>query len=144
MPPNAVLKAMNHAHRALIKISGGKLGKSIGPMPALELTTTGKKTGLPRSVFLTSPLQEDGKWLVVASRGGDPAHPAWYTNLVANPQVTYTVVGRQPAKAIALTVSAEERERLWPLVVKAYKGYGGYQRRTSRVIPLVWLQPVAG
>ena len=135
---------MNHAHRALIKISGGKLGKKFGPMPALELTTTGKKTGQPRSVFLTSPIQEDGKWLVVASRGGDPTHPAWYTNLVANPDVTFAVVGEQPTKAVAVVVSPEERERLWPLVVKTYKGYGGYQQRTSRVIPLVWLQPTAG
>ncbi|EFV14662.2 deazaflavin-dependent nitroreductase [Segniliparus rugosus ATCC BAA-974] len=135
---------MNLVHRALLKVSGGKLGKQFGPMPVVELTTTGKKSGQPRTVLLTSPVQEAGKWLVVASRGGDPKHPAWYTNLVANPDVTYTVVGQAPTKAVATTVSAEERERLWPLVVKAYRGYEGYQKRTARVIPLVWLQPVAG
>ncbi len=77
MPTDLTLKTMNTVHRLLLKASGGRLGWNLSRMPALELTTTGRKSGQPRSVMLTSPYQDGTTIVVVASRGGDDTHPAW-------------------------------------------------------------------
>ena len=74
MPSNATLKAMNIAHRIILRVTGGRKGWEAGNMPVLELTTTGRKTGKPRSVMLTSPIQEGESIVIVASRGGDDFH----------------------------------------------------------------------
>ena len=93
MPSDLTLKAMNTIHRGLLKVSGGRVGWSIAKMPVVELTTTGRKSGQPRSVMLTSPLQEGDSFVVVASRGGDDQHPAWFLNLRDNPDVEVAVKG---------------------------------------------------
>ena len=93
MPSDLTLKAINGVHRLILSLSGGRLGWQAGNMPVLELTTTGRKSGKPRSVMLTSPIQEGESILIVASRGGDDFHPAWYLNLVANPQVQVKLKG---------------------------------------------------
>jgi deazaflavin-dependent oxidoreductase (nitroreductase family) len=85
MPSDFTLKTMNTVHRAMLKISGGRLGWNASRMPVLELTTTGRKSGEPRSVMLTSPVQEGSTVVIVASRGGDDHHPAWFLNLRDNP-----------------------------------------------------------
>ena len=87
MPSDFQLKTMNTLHRAIIKLSFGRLGwdKLMG-MPGLELTTLGRKSGEKRSVMLTSPIQEGDTIVIVASRGGDPTHPAWFLNLARQPQ----------------------------------------------------------
>jgi deazaflavin-dependent oxidoreductase (nitroreductase family) len=103
-------------------------------MPVLELTTIGRKSGKPRSCMLTSPIQEGDAIVIVASRGGDDFHPAWYLNLVDNPQVQVRY-----KMMTARTATTEERARMWPIVEKQYKGYAGYQQRTDREIPLVIL-----
>jgi deazaflavin-dependent oxidoreductase (nitroreductase family) len=139
MPSNATLKAMNIAHRIILRVTGGRKGWEAGNMPVLELTTTGRKTGKPRSVMLTSPMQEGESIVVVASRGGDDVHPAWYLNLVANPQVQVKFKGQPTKTMTARTATAAERARLWPIVEQKYKGYAGYQQRTDREIPLVFL-----
>ena len=140
MPSDLTLKTMNGIHRALLKITGGRFGWEAARMPVLELTTTGRKSGQARSVMLTSPLQEGTTIVVVASRGGDDNHPAWFLNLRDNPQVELTMGGStRPMRARA--ASAEEKADLWPRVVDAYKGYGQYQRRTERDIPLVIVEP---
>jgi deazaflavin-dependent oxidoreductase (nitroreductase family) len=110
-------------------------------MPVVELTTTGRKTGQKRSVMLTSPLQEGDAIVVVASRGGDDTHPAWFLNLRDNPavEVVYKGKPKQPMKARVAT--PEERARMWPTVTSKYKGYAGYQTKTTREIPLVLLEP---
>lgn len=132
---------MNAAHRAVLRISGGRVGKSFGTMPAVELTTVGRKSGKVHSVMLTVPVQEGDTRVVVASRGGDDRHPAWFLNLQANPVVQLSVQG-QPAQSMrARVATAEERARLWPQVTAAYKGYAGYQKKTDREIPLVLLEP---
>ena len=139
MPSDLTLKAMNTAHRIVLLISGGRMGWEAGNMPVLELTTTGRKSGKLRSVMLTSPIQEGGSIVIVASRGGDDVHPAWYLNLVENPRVQVKFKG-EPAKAMtARTATTEERARLWPIVEQKYKGYAGYQQRTDREIPLIFL-----
>ncbi|MFA5775672.1 MAG: nitroreductase/quinone reductase family protein, partial [Ilumatobacteraceae bacterium] len=76
MPSNKRLKTMNAIHRLVQGITRGKVGWSIGKMPVLELTTKGRKSGLPHKVMLTSPLQENNAIVIVASRGGDDFHPA--------------------------------------------------------------------
>lgn len=141
MPSDAALKVMNAAHRLLLKASFGKLGWKAGSMPVLELTTTGRKSGEPRSVMLTSPMQRGDEIVVVASKGGEPTHPAWYLNLVADPEVQVAMGGAARTPYVARVASAEERAELWPQVTSSYDGYAGYQRKTDREIPLVLLTP---
>jgi deazaflavin-dependent oxidoreductase (nitroreductase family) len=140
MPSDFAMKAMNALHRGLLKISGGKAGWHVWDMPVLELTTIGRKSGQPRSVMLTSPIQEGTTLVVVASRGGDDNHPAWFLNLRANPRVEVAYQGRSARPMRARMADAEERGRLWPLVVADHKNYAGYQTRTTREIPLVLLE----
>jgi deazaflavin-dependent oxidoreductase (nitroreductase family) len=111
-------------------------------MPALELTTTGRKSGQPRTVMLTSPLQEGDAIVVVASRGGDDQHPAWFLNLRDDPEVQVRFQGEPTRTMRARVADAEERARMWPIVTERYDNYAGYQRKTEREIPLVVLEPV--
>lgn len=111
-------------------------------MPALELTTTGRKSGRPHSVMLTSPVQEGDTIVIVASRGGDDHHPAWFLNLRDNPDVEVAYAGKPKAPMRARVAIADERARLWPQVTATHKGYAGYQTKTSREIPLVLLDPL--
>lgn len=141
MPSDFALKTMNAVHRGLLKLSGGRLGSRVGTMPVLELTTTGRKSGQPRTVLLTSPHQEGDALVVVASRGGDDTHPAWFLNLRARPDVE-VALGNGPRRPMRARVAdAGERARLWPLVTAGYESYARYQARTEREIPLVFLEP---
>jgi len=141
MPSDRTLKTMNGLHRALLKISGGRFGWEAGKMPVLELTTTGRKSGQARAVMLTSPIQEGDTIVVVASRGGDPAHPAWFLNLQDNPDVEVAYKGAPKKQMKARVATAEERARMWPLVTASHKNYADYQTKTTREIPLVRLEP---
>jgi deazaflavin-dependent oxidoreductase (nitroreductase family) len=141
MPSDAMLKTMNALHRVLLKVSFGKVGWKVGTMPVLELTTTGRKSGQPRTVMLTSPIQEGDALIVVASKGGEDTHPAWFLNLRDDPSVKVSLAGK-PAKPYTATVLADaERDELYPEVEQAYKGYAGYQTKTDRKIPLIRLSP---
>ena len=143
MPSDFQLKTMNAIHRGVLKISGGRLGWRAGRMPVVELTTIGRKTGQPRTVMLTSPVQEGSTIVIVASRGGDDHHPAWFLNLRDHPEVEVST-GREPKRTMrARVATADERAALWPRVTTAYKGYANYQTKTDREIPLVLLQPTA-
>ncbi|TDD48206.1 nitroreductase family deazaflavin-dependent oxidoreductase [Kribbella antibiotica] len=142
MPTDFALKAMNAVHRVLLTLSGGKAGWQAADMPVLRLTTIGRKTGEPRSVMLTSPLQEGSTLIVVASRGGDDTHPAWFLNLRDNPAVDVMYQGEPAQRMNARVATAPERERLWPLVVADHKRYADYQSKTQREIPLVLLEAV--
>ena len=139
MPSDITLKAMNAIHRVILGVTRGKAGWTAGNMPVLELTTIGRKSGEPRSCLLTSPIQENGEIVIVASRGGDDHHPAWYLNLLETPQVQVSYKGAPHKIMTARTANSEERARMWPIVAGAYKGYAGYQEKTSREIPLVIL-----
>jgi deazaflavin-dependent oxidoreductase (nitroreductase family) len=143
MPSDLQLKAMNTIHRAMLKVSFGRVGWNVANMPVLELTTTGRKSGLPRSVMLTSPLQEGTTYVVVASRGGDDKAPAWLFNIEAEPAVEVVVNGKHKQQMTARVATAEERARMWPLVIADHKNYEGYQKRTDREIPLILLEPVS-
>lgn len=133
-------KNLNAAHKAVVKLSFGKLGWKLARMEVVELTTVGRKSGEKRTVMLTSPMKEGDAWVVVASRYGDTKHPDWFLNLQANPSVEITVRGKR-SDAVARIATDAERSELWPRAVAVYKNYAGYQEKTERVIPLVFLTP---
>ena len=134
------MKTMSLAHRGLLTLSGGRIGWSIGSIPAVELHTIGRSSGKRRSTMLTAPVHGSGRYVLVASKGGDDRNPQWYLNLVANPDIELTVRGRT-TKMSARTATSEEKAELWPKIVAAYRGYEGYQRKTRRDIPVVICEP---
>jgi deazaflavin-dependent oxidoreductase (nitroreductase family) len=131
-------------HTLLYQRTGGRLGHTIPGVPGkmLLLDHVGAKSGTRR----TSPLLyvRDGEDLViVASKGGFPKNPAWFHNLVANPDTTVQV-GSEHLPVHARVAEPEERDRLWAMAVAAYGGYKDYARRSKgREIPLVVLEPRA-
>jgi F420H(2)-dependent quinone reductase len=137
-----VLRRLMAGHARIYRASGGLIGHRFpGAPPILLLDHVGAKSGTRR----TSPLGyvEDGRdVVVVASKGGHPKNPAWYHNLRAHPDTTVQI-GSEHRAVHARVASPDERARLWPKVVAAYGGYGGYQQRTDREIPLVILEPRA-
>jgi deazaflavin-dependent oxidoreductase (nitroreductase family) len=141
MPSDFTFKTANSLHRALVKLSGGRFGWKASQMPVLELTTTGRKSGQKHSVMLTSPIQEGSTIVVVASGGGNDTHPAWFLNLRADPDVEVAYQGRPRQAMKAHVADAQERARLWPIVVADHKNYADYQTKTEREIPLVLLEP---
>ena len=140
MPSDFMFKAISGVHRALFKASGGKLLKKGAGMPVLVLTTTGRKSGQPRSTMLTSPLQFDGKVVIVASRGGDDRNPDWFLNLEANPGVEVEMDGAKRSMT-AHVADAAEKADLWPKIIGPHANYAGYQKKTDRDIPVVVLAP---
>jgi deazaflavin-dependent oxidoreductase (nitroreductase family) len=104
----------------------------------LILTTTGRRSAEQRSTPLIYQ-QHDNDYVVVASKGGAPEHPAWYLNLEADPEVTVQVLGDR-FKARARTASPEEKPELWGTMTAAWPSYEDYQRNTQRDIPVVVLE----
>jgi deazaflavin-dependent oxidoreductase (nitroreductase family) len=141
VPSDLGLKAMNTFHRTVLKATGGHLGWQAARMPVIELTTTGRKSGRRHSVMLTSPVQDGATIVVVASRGGDDAHPAWFLNLRSDPHVEVSLQGKPKAPMRARVATPEERAQLWPRVIADHRNYASYQTKTSREIPLVLLEP---
>jgi proline iminopeptidase len=110
-----------------------------GPVPTLLLTTTGKKSGRKLVLPLIYGKTASG-YAVVASKGGAPAHPSWYVNLVAHPEVDVQV-GAAKFRAHARTARGAERAALWKQLAGIFPPYDDYQRRTEREIPVVVLEP---
>ena len=105
----------------------------------LILTTRGRKTGREVSIPLLY-VEENGTLYIVASFGGNDNHPGWYKNLVANPEVEIELLNKKK-RYRARTVSAEEKERIWPKLLTLYPTYADYQKKTTRAIPVVELTP---
>lgn len=135
------MKTMNLVHRGLRKISLGHLGNTLGSMPVVELHAIGRKSGKSRTTMLTTPLQEDGNYILVASKGGDSRHPEWYLNVVANPDIELVTTEGETVELTARTASDEEKAELWPRIVESYKGYAGYAKKTDRDIPVLICEP---
>ena len=135
------MRTMNLVHRSVLALSGGRIGGTIGSMPVVKVTTTGRVSGQPRTVMLTVPVRRDDSYVFVASKGGDDRHPDWYRNMVAKPEIIVEPVGAGPVVLTARTATAEEKAELWPEIVDAYRGYEGYQRSTDRDIPVVIAEP---
>ncbi|WP_433560814.1 nitroreductase family deazaflavin-dependent oxidoreductase [Nocardia sp. CA-151230] len=129
-------KLMNLAHRVVLTVSGNKLLANPFGMPVVELHTVGRKSGLPRSCYLTAPIHDAGRVVLVASKGGDDRHPDWYRNLQSHPDAELVIDGRR-RKVHAHTADHSERAELWPQITSAYQGYANYQERTAREIPVV-------
>ena len=106
----------------------------------IHLTTTGARSGEPRRVEILAQPYGEGA-IVIASKAGAPAHPAWFHNLVANPEVTIEV-GDRKVNARARVAEPTERDPLWAQTKAAFPGFGDYEKQTERVIPVVVLEPV--
>ena len=113
-----------------------------GILPTLLLTTTGRKSGQTRMLPLIVGKAGDA-FVIVASKGGAPSHPAWYLNLAHHPDCQIRV-GRDRSDVRARTSSGEEREKLWPLMTGIYPPYDDYQAiAQGRQIPVVVLDPIS-
>ncbi len=133
-------KAATRVHRTIYDLSKGRVAGNVSGMPAVKLTTTGRKSGQLRNTMLATPVHDDHRVILVASKGGAPKHPMWYLNLRDNPQVTITLQSTT-RPMIARTASTAEKAQLWPQIVAAYKGYASYQAKVERDIPVVILEP---
>jgi deazaflavin-dependent oxidoreductase (nitroreductase family) len=135
---NPFFKLFVKAHVWLYSSSGGRRGASLGGLKVILLTTTGKKSGQARTVPVV-PYHDGGELYVIASMGGSPQHPAWYGNLRANPAVGVQV-GPDKWRARAEVVpEGSERDRLWKGITSQMPNFGEYQKKTTRVIPVVKL-----
>jgi deazaflavin-dependent oxidoreductase (nitroreductase family) len=126
-------------HVERYRATDGREGHEWEGTVTLLLTTTGRTSGQPR----TTPLiygRDGERFVVVASKGGADEPPAWYRNLEADPDVAVQVKGER-FRARARTATPEEKARLWPVMTAEWPAYDDYQRRTSRDIPIVVLEP---
>jgi len=137
---DSTARRLSRLHVYLYRITGGVLGRRLVRNDMLLLTTTGAKTAKRHTVPLL--YLRDGETLVViASWGGRPRHPQWYTNLVAIPRATVQVRSKRwPVRA--RTAEPDERALWWSKVLAAYPGYRVYESNTDRVIPVVFLEAV--
>ena len=110
-----------------------------GILPTLLLTTIGRKSGESRHLPLLY-VKTNAGYIIVASKGGAPSHPAWYLNLQANPRCQIRV-GKERHNAVARVAEGDERSELWNVMTKLYAPYDDYQAATDREIPVVVLEP---
>ena len=122
---------------AEFRARGGKVGGYHASMELLLLTTTGARTGQRRAVPLTY-LPDGDRYIVTAGNAGSGRHPAWYYNLIANPDVTVEM-GSEAFMAVAVIADEAEREALYELFNAAYPQLDCYQAQTTRQIPVVIL-----
>jgi deazaflavin-dependent oxidoreductase (nitroreductase family) len=127
------------AHVWLYRATGGWLGHRLGRQRTLLLTTTGRRTGLPRTQPVTYFTLE-GQTVLVASNWGNDRPPAWYLNCVAQPRVRVRL-RRAAFDAITRTATADERARLWPPLVAGNPQYARYQAAVPSTIPVVLVRP---
>lgn len=128
------------SHVKAYQETGGEVGYIWNNATTLLLTTQGRKSGEPKTVPLIF-VPDGDNYVIIASLGGAPNHPAWYLNLAEEPRVTLQVKDKV-FDAMARTAPSPERERLWAKAVEAWPQYEDYQAKTSRQIPVVVLEPV--
>jgi len=109
-------------------------------MQQVLLTTIGRKSGKPRTVQLGAVPEGDG-WVVIGSASGADAHPQWWLNMVANPEVTVQVNNDVLKARMQEITNPADYDRVWNTVVGTMKRYASYTKKTSRKIPLGWLRP---
>jgi F420H(2)-dependent quinone reductase len=134
------MKYFARAHVAVYQRTNGRLGAKLLWFPAALLTTTGRKSGEPRTTA-TLYLRDGEKVVLPASFGGRDGNPAWYLNVKANPAVRVQVRD-QHLSMTTRDATDEERRRYWPVLIKMYPPYKNYRDATDRVIPLVVCEPV--
>jgi F420H(2)-dependent quinone reductase len=141
-----IIKWMSVANVWMYRRSNGRIGKTwrVGSalrhgVPVCLLTTTGRKSGLPRTVPLLHMTDGDNV-IVVASQGGLPENPQWYGNVLADPDVSVQF-GGTTRRMRARTATTDERARLWPRLTEVYADFDSYQSWTDREIPVVVCEP---
>lgn len=139
-PARLALKLGTGVHSGVYRATGGRLFGRMGKSPVLLLNTVGRKSGKKRTTPLLYIMDGDD-FVIIASKGGTPTHPAWYLNLISNPVVTVEV-GDREVQVRAEEVSGAEKTRLWQRMVEMYPTYDDYQTKTEREIPLLLLHPV--
>lgn len=136
--PEIVLLGDEHVRRYIE--TDGEVGYMWNGSPIILVTTTGRKSGQPRTFpIIFTPVGDS--YVIMASQGGSPKHPAWYLNILDNPNVKLQVKGRK-FDGVARTAVSPEREALWAEAIKGWPRYDLYQSRTERQIPVVVLDPV--
>lgn len=134
---DVLFRVTTTVHRELYRRTGGKFGGKAGKAQILLLTTTGRRSGKPRTTPLNF-LADGDRFVVIASFGGDDRDPQWLKNLQANPVATVEI-GARTHGVQGRVATGEEKAQYWPLMVEMYAGYDKYQRGTSRDIPVVIL-----
>ncbi|MGO8946407.1 MAG: nitroreductase/quinone reductase family protein [Ktedonobacterales bacterium] len=124
-------------------LTGGRAysGTSDSPAGFLKLTTTGRKSGIQRSVHLIY-IRDGSAYVVTASNGGSQHHPGWFFNVQSNSQATIEVQDTKKS-VVAEVAGPEKRKELWARLLQIAPFYAGYQKRSQREIPMVLLHPVA-
>lgn len=136
---NALVEIFWRVHPRVYRWSGGRVGGSLVGLPVLLLETTGRRTGRRRTNALTY-LPHGTAFVVIASCLGEPRHPAWWHNLVAEPNARVQVGSRRHAVR-AREATGDERAEIWRELVRRSPDYDAYAARTSRRIPVVVLEP---
>jgi len=127
-------------HSFLYRLTKGRFGGKMFGFDVLLLTTTGRKSGKEH----TAPLgfiRDNGNYVICASAGGGPKHPGWYFNLTSDHQVTVEVMDKRITATAEVALGAE-RQRLWDALVAVAPNYAGYEKSTTREIPMVVLKPI--
>lgn len=139
-PPDLFFKILSRSHTFLYRLSGGKIGKNMQGMPVLLLTTTGRKSGQPRTTTLVY-VRDGDDYLLAASKGGADSHPAWYFNLEVEPEVGVQVGDQEFTASVTIT-EGEERTQLYERFKSLSDEYVKYEQMTQRTIPVVRLMPI--
>jgi deazaflavin-dependent oxidoreductase (nitroreductase family) len=138
-PLRSAMKYFARAHIWVYRRTNGRVGARLLWFPAALVTTTGRKTGRPRTTP-TLYLADGDRVILPASFGGRDSDPAWYLNIESNPEVRVQIRDRQ-FDLIARDATVEERKRYWPSLIKMYPPYRGYREAADRVIPMVVCEP---
>ena len=129
--PRPLMKVLFAIGNPLLRLRGAKL---------LALTTTGARSGVPRTVTLAWFPDGEDAWLVVASYGGAAQHPAWYVNMAKHPEHVWITVGGRKIHVRPESLKGAERAEAWRRIVAQAPGYAGYATKTDREIPVVRLR----
>ena len=140
---NSAPGGANDYNAKIIEEFRANQGRVGGPWAGTTLMLVhhiGAKSGIERILPLGCFRQGDGRFVIVASNGGSPAHPDWYYNLKANPRITVEV-GSQTRTVLAAELDGTARAELWPKLVARYPTVGEHQAKTARQIPVLMLTP---
>lgn len=118
--------------------TNGEVGYIWNGVPILLFTSIGAKSGLPRTNAIIFT-QVGDKYVIMASMGGSPKHPAWYHNIRKNPEIDVQIKGEK-FRATTRTAQSPEREELWAEAIRDWPNYDVYQSRTDRQIPVVVIE----
>ena len=137
MPENDDDNLFGAEHIRVFRETKGERGTDWRGTKILLLTTTGRSSGEPRTAPLIHTTDGD-RWVIVASKGGAPEHPGWFSNLEADPQAEIEL-GTEDVPVVASVAEGDERARLWTQMTEVWPDYDKYQTKTDREIPVVVL-----